>query len=130
MSTSTQNFVQSPEQPKSNPPKSFWGNGNFMRSTPMRFYKGIVCLAAVYGGLRGLWDWTEWLDNRNRVPVKYGPCEPIVNTARDAGFMVWNVGLSSSVSALVAATAPVSVPLLMRYSGDSNKQSTDKSNTH
>lgn len=77
-------------------------------------YFAVTCLATLYGGLHGLNDWGNWLADRNYRQIAWKTVEPIVNVAADAGVMAFMVAGSAIASGLVALTAPISVPLLLR----------------
>lgn len=52
---------------------------------------------------------------------------PILNVARDAGYLAWHGVSSGLVSGFIVATYPVSVPALLMFSERDNK---DDSNSN
>ena len=87
-------------------------------SSFFKCYLSIVGLSVVYGSVRGFFNWCKWYSDRKPLMIKYKTVEPIVNVSRDAGALAWHIGMSACGSGLVAGTAPVSVPLLMKYGAD------------
>lgn len=83
-------------------------------------YFAAVCLATIYGGLHGLKDWSNWLMGREYRVIAWKTVEPIVNAAADAGVMAFMVGGSAIASGIVALTAPISVPLLLKTHTEKN----------
>jgi hypothetical protein len=52
---------------------------------------------------------------------------PILNVARDAGYLAWHGVSSGLVSGFIVATYPVSVPALLMFSERDNKQNDNRS---
>ncbi len=84
-------------------------------SFPCKIYGIVVIAATIYGGVRGFGNWFNWYMTRHSLKIKYKLVEPIVNVARDGGYLGWHVMMSALFTMVVASTAPISVPLLVHY---------------
>lgn len=75
-------------------------------------YLGFV----LYGGIRGVvsgWKkYNKWRETRKEIDVKSDLYNPIVNTVVDVGTWTNHVVLGGVGSAVIAGTAPISVPLI------------------
>jgi len=76
-------------------------------------YTGMIVISFGYGAACGFHDWCNYMDKRQRRCITIKTLEPIVNNVCDAGLLAWHVGLSGGISAFVAATFPISVPILL-----------------
>jgi len=61
---------------------------------PFQIYGAAVILATLYGAGRGIYNWSEWYYVRQPMKIKYKTVEPVVNVARDAGHMAYQVSKS------------------------------------
>jgi hypothetical protein len=69
------------------------------------------------GGIRGTTSgyskFNDWYINRQPVSIGSQMYDPIINTCRDSGMFGFYILQSGLGSALIVATAPISVPLLL-----------------
>lgn len=77
----------------------------------LTFY-GVVILGAAFGFYKGFNRWRRWIANRSKLYINSEMLEPIINSAYDVGMFAWYGGGTAIVSAIIAATCPISVPLL------------------
>lgn len=80
------------------------------------FY-GVVVAAALYGAIKGFGKWFQWWWHREKLIISIEIVEPVVNISRDAGMFAWFVGATAVISSIIAATCPISVPLLYLFFG-------------
>lgn len=105
----------------------FWGLTNKIPfGHAGKVYAGIVGAASFYGGVRGFARWIDWITDREPIRINYELLDPPVNISRDAGYFAWYVGTGAAASAIVAGTAPVSVPLILTFAKKKDKITTDK----
>lgn len=78
-------------------------------------YYGTVALSFVLGACKGVSIWWDWLEQRKYRKITYPAIEPVVNAACDVGKLAYDVTSCSAASAAVAATAPISIPLIITY---------------
>jgi len=80
-------------------------------------YYSVVGLGFLWGAYAGCENYYyRWACSRTKVTVNSPIFDPILNICRDAGVWGYNVLTAGFVSALVIATFPVSVPLLLALS--------------
>jgi hypothetical protein len=91
-------------------------NGDSVRTT-VRYAVGVYSVAVAGGFIIGSWKgftkWLSWLKTRTYRKIAYENVETIVNIAADTGKLGYNVLVAGTASAVVVATSPVSVPLLL-----------------
>lgn len=76
-------------------------------------YKTIVAISFCIGAYKGIQKWYKWINKREyRKMNNYPTIEPIINITSDVGQLGYNVMMAGTASAVVVATAPISVPLL------------------
>lgn len=81
------------------------------------FYGGVIFIGLCKGGLQGCYIWGNWLANRKQITIGSEKYDPIINNVRDVGQWGFYVLQSGIGSALIVATSPISVPLLLKYKG-------------
>lgn len=81
------------------------------------FYGGVTILGLFYGALQGCYVWRDWLSTRSQISIGSKTYDPLINNIRDIGQWGFYVLQSGTGSALLVATSPISVPLLLRYKG-------------
>ncbi|AYV76632.1 MAG: hypothetical protein Terrestrivirus10_16 [Terrestrivirus sp.] len=91
-------------------------NGDSVR-TAVRYAVGVYSVAVAGGFVIGSWKgftkWSSWLETRTYRKIAYENVETVVNIAADTGKLGYNVLVAGTTSALVVATSPVSVPLIL-----------------
>lgn len=88
-------------------------NGNLVVRTAVQVYGVVVAGSFLLGSWKGFTKWLSWLKTRKYRKIAYENVETVVNITADTGKLGYNVLVAGTSSALVAATAPVSVPLLL-----------------
>jgi len=78
-------------------------------------YGGFVFLGFCRGTFSGCHAYYSWLKVRKPVSINYKLYEPTVNTIRDVGYWSFYTMQGGVGSALIAATAPISVPLMIKF---------------
>ena len=101
---------------------------NFPFSLMMLPYVGLIVnmyglavgLSLFYGMYSGFSEWVCWMENHKPIKLqkKTQWLEPIVNTTRNSGYFVWNVITYAVSTTFIAATFPVSVPMLTLFFAD------------
>jgi hypothetical protein len=89
-------------------------------------YMGLIGLSTTYGIARGASNWIDWRFKRPyfKIHSAYKDFEPIVNGIRDGGMLMVHIGATATGCAVVAATFPVSIPLLLSSASESESAST------
>lgn len=79
--------------------------------------KYVASTGFVIGAYKGLCNWYKWTGNRKTVtlPNSINYIEPIVNVSKDVGVFVMHIVGSGMLSAAIAVTAPISVPIMMCF---------------
>lgn len=77
-------------------------------------YAAIVGLSFLKGSGSGWGQYNKWRLTRSTVTIDSELYDPIVNNIRDAGYWGLNVLEGGFGSAIIVATAPFSVPLLLK----------------
>jgi hypothetical protein len=78
-------------------------------------YFGAIGLSTFYGIKKGIEKWWQWKQIRQYRKISIDYIESVINTACDGGVLVYYILMCSSSNALVAATSPVSVPILLYF---------------
>lgn len=78
-------------------------------------YGGVVAAAFLIGATKGVSQWVNWLSTRNYREISVKSVETVVNISCDVGKLAFNVLVGGGSSAVVAASAPVSVPILLYF---------------
>ena len=81
--------------------------------TAIKVYKVVILGAMVIGAVKGLGKWMTWRNKRNYRKINYPTIEPVVNIAVDVGNLAYHVVVAGVASGAVAATCPISVPILL-----------------
>ena len=81
--------------------------------TAANVYKVVIVGAMVIGAVKGLSKWMTWRSQRNYRKINYPTIEPVVNIALDVGNLAYHVVVAGVASGAVAATCPISVPILL-----------------
>ena len=75
----------------------------------------FIIVSTVFGALSGFNEWCHWFDHKEKIKIQYKIIEGTVNVAFNTGMLILYVGSSTIASFLVAVTAPLSVPLFIKY---------------
>ncbi len=81
--------------------------------TAGNIYKGVVLAAIAIGSVKGLIKWLDWRITRKYRKINYTAIEPVVNIAVDVGTLAYHITVAGAASGVVAATCPISVPILL-----------------
>lgn len=84
-------------------------------------YGGAITVAAIYGAKKGTDKWLHWKKTRTYKKISIDYVESVVNIACDGGTWAYYTLMCSIANAFVAATSPVSVPLLLTFFEDKPK---------
>lgn len=76
-------------------------------------YYGVVTVGAIRGTVGGYNKFDDWYSSRKQVSVGSQMYDPIINTCRDSGMFGFYTLQSGLGSAVIVATAPISIPLLL-----------------
>ena len=94
--------------------------------TALNIYVASVYLGGAYGMYKGTGNWIKWIYSRKEKKIKYKLFEPIVNISYDTSKLVWDILIPGFASAGVVATFPISVPLLLTFTGESEAETETK----
>ena len=107
----------------------FGVNWNWVMSSWTSMFLTFWCVMTIFGGIRGaaggFCEWFDWIEKRNRLILPVKMVVPILNVSRDVGFFAYCVITSALMSAIVVATYPISVPIMMRYAKEEESTSGD-----
>lgn len=92
-------------------------------------YGGAIGLATLYGVKKGTQKWWEWKQERNYRKISIESVESVVNIACDGGAWAFYVMACALTNAFVAATSPISVPLLLYFFEEPKLPHTDSLST-
>lgn len=81
----------------------------------MYIYSGAIGLATLYGIKKGTQKWWEWKQKRSYRKISIDSIESVVNIACDGGAWAYYIIACSISNALVAATSPISVPVILYF---------------
>ncbi len=81
---------------------------------------------SLHGFGHGCLEWFDWVTSRKRISLSHKALEQVVNCTRDGCFFAWHIGYSVFINAFVAATAPVSVPLILFFDGKRTELQNEK----
>ncbi len=84
-------------------------------------YGGSVGLATLYGVKKGIEKWWNWKQIRTYRKISIDYIESVLNIACDGGMLTYYMVMCGLSNAAVAATCPVSVPLLLHYFEESKE---------
>ena len=76
-------------------------------------YIAILLISAFYGFCNGMNGFGEWYKSRELVEVQFESLDSVINLLVDIGYFLKFVFFETMLSTLVAATAPVSVPMIV-----------------
>ncbi|VBB18164.1 hypothetical protein YASMINEVIRUS_627 [Yasminevirus sp. GU-2018] len=96
-----------------------------LKSTGALLYGSAVACAFVIGAANSFGPYFKWLHQRKYRRIRVKSVETVVNISVDVGKFVFDVSSAGISSALVAATAPVSVPILLMLREEDPKPSED-----
>ena len=97
---------------------SFRSSATFQRF--LDIYSISTWTAAGFGGAYGFITSMEHLDQMHPIHTRYHIANAILTTIRNTGVGVGYMTLCASAGAIIAATAPISVPLIMYKQSTSN----------
>jgi len=84
---------------------------------------GVVIVGSfVIGAIKGFSHYLDWISTRKYRQIKYKAIEPVVNIGADGGKLVFDVVGCGTASALMGATAPISVPLALVLLNDNDNK--------
>lgn len=92
-------------------------------------YGGAIGLATFYGVKKGTEKWWHWKQERTYRKISIDYIESVVNIACDGGMWAYYILMCASSNAIVAATSPVSVPILLYFFAEPPKLENSKSTT-
>lgn len=75
-------------------------------------YGGIVCMSTIYGIKKGIQKWLTWKDSRHYKKISNDTIESLIDIACDGGTLAFYSMAYGVSSAIIASTAPISIPLL------------------
>lgn len=81
----------------------------------MYVYGGAIGLATIYGIKKGTQKWYEWKQKRSYRKISIDSIESVVNIACDGGAWAYYIIACAAANAMVAATSPVSVPVILYF---------------
>lgn len=76
-------------------------------------YGGAIGLASFYGVKKGTEKWWIWKQKRTYRKISIDSIESVVNIACDGGVWAYYIITCAFSNALVAATSPISVPIIL-----------------
>lgn len=77
-------------------------------------YCGVVTLGFMKGVYLGWIEYEKWESTRSKVSIGNPMYDPIINTCRDVGYWGFCTIEAGVGSAIIVATAPLSVPFLLK----------------
>lgn len=96
-----------------------------LSKTPLKaslyFYAGVVSLGAVKGAISACNQYWTWRQTRTPVTINSPMYDPIINSCRDVGYWGFNALQAGVGSAIIVATSPVSIPLILMNAKDNDK---------
>lgn len=111
---------------------------NMNRLNGLTNKKAVGAAALVYGGFvaysffKGAWSgwdkYSRWLSTREKIKTKYDLYDPVINTCIDTGHWTFYTMQGGVGSALIGATAPISVPLLSHLTKKTNEDNNLQAN--
>lgn len=84
-------------------------------------YGLIVGMSTVYGVKKGIQQWLEWKLTRQYKSLHNQNIDSIIDIACDGGTLAYYAMVNGIMSAVIASTAPISVPLLHFFRLDTKK---------
>lgn len=78
-------------------------------------YPGFIILGFIRGSISGLDVSLKWKSRRKMVSIGSSLYDPIINMSRDVGYIAHQMLLGGIGSAIITATAPISVPILLKW---------------
>ena len=77
-------------------------------------YSVAVFVSFVYGLTYGFSEWCSWMESHKPIKLnkRFAWSQAIVNTSINAGYAVWHMLTCGISTTFVAATFPVSVPVI------------------
>ena len=91
---------------------------------PLVVYVGAVAVTGVYGLISGINIWSDWRNSRTPYSLKNKTLEPIANAAVDGGKLAFDTVTTTAGCMVVAATFPISVPLLITLNQEDSEDTT------
>ncbi len=85
------------------------------------FYGGIVAIGFIRGAFSGCEQYYKWKTTRKQVSIGSDLYDPTINVVRDAGYWGFNTLQGGFGSAIIVATAPFSVPILIQMNKKSEQ---------
>lgn len=103
-----------------------------MKEPALKYGVCVYGTIVAYGFLKGSWagwvEYSKWLAKRSEITIKSEFYDSIINVCRDVGVWGFHIMYGGFGSALITATAPISVPLLTLTSEEKVKESVDGDN--
>lgn len=81
----------------------------------MYMYGGTIGLATLYGIKKGTQKWWNWKQKRCYKKISIDSVESVVNIACDMGVWSFYIIMCITSNVLVAATSPISVPIILYF---------------
>lgn len=78
-------------------------------------YSGAVFFASLYGIKKGTETWLNWKQTRVYRKISIDYVESVINIACDGGKWAYYALLCATSNAFIAATCPISVPILLYF---------------
>lgn len=76
-------------------------------------YFVLIVVGLFLGAVKGSQNFVDWLQTRSYRKIEFENIEPIINIVCDVGQFIFLTASSAFASSFVAATFPISVPLLL-----------------
>jgi hypothetical protein len=98
-------------QPTSSKPRLLYVS-KIKKSIPARIYLAGLGLSTLYGAIKGLSNWENWLQTRKELDISHEIYGPIINSGRDGVYL----GINVSSSALIGFGTALFMPIILPYS--------------
>jgi hypothetical protein len=94
-------------------------------------YTLAVFASLVYGIVYGLNEWAIWMDSHKPIKLnkRFAWSQPIINTSINAGYAVWHMITCGISTMFVAATFPISVPVITFFFSENDDDSENDDNS-
>lgn len=91
---------------------------NAVKNAGTKVYVGITTLYGVWKGLERWWDWKS---ERKPITVNNNTVDPVLNSA----YMGYYTMVAGMTSGMIAATFPVSIPLMIMFAKEIKTEKTE-----
>jgi len=86
------------------------------------FYGFVILMSCAYGTKKGLEQFLTWKQSRRYIKLlKFKNIEEMVNVSCDVGTCAYYMFVNGSMNAIIGATFPISMPLLLYLCVDKEK---------